>query len=98
MGRGKHSCVNLTVKVAKHEKVCSKNQHVFALFAFDTFGFLAPEAVNFLNRVQRFMNNNITTPRTQKNACSRIVFAIQKGYTATSCTLTCQFIVIFQFC
>ncbi|MCI54579.1 auxilin-like protein, partial [Trifolium medium] len=33
-------------KMAKYEKVCSDNQHVFMPFAFDTFGFLAPEAVN----------------------------------------------------
>lgn len=29
-------------KVAKHEKACLHNQHVFISFAFDTFGFLAP--------------------------------------------------------
>lgn len=40
-------------KVAKHEKACLENQHVFTLFAFDTFGFLAPEAVEFLTMVQR---------------------------------------------
>ncbi|GJS21222.1 retrotransposon protein, putative, ty1-copia subclass [Tanacetum coccineum] len=40
-------------KVAKHEKACLENQHVFIPFAFDTFGFLAPEADEFLNRVQR---------------------------------------------
>jgi hypothetical protein len=28
-------------KVAKHEKRCSDNQHIFISFAFDTFGFLA---------------------------------------------------------
>ncbi|GKA82177.1 hypothetical protein Tco_0788925 [Tanacetum coccineum] len=39
-------------KVAKHEKACIENQHVFVSFAFDTFGFLAPEAVELLNRVQ----------------------------------------------
>ncbi|KAJ0493727.1 hypothetical protein HanIR_Chr12g0589391 [Helianthus annuus] len=32
-------------KVAKHEKVCAENQHVFIPFAFDTFGSLASEAV-----------------------------------------------------
>ncbi|GJR77865.1 hypothetical protein Tco_0090230 [Tanacetum coccineum] len=37
-------------KVAKHEKACLENQHVFIPFAFDTFGFLAPEAEEFLNR------------------------------------------------
>ncbi|GKC38851.1 hypothetical protein Tco_1051235 [Tanacetum coccineum] len=39
-------------KVAKHEKACLENQHVFIPFAFDTFGFLAPEAEEFLNRVK----------------------------------------------
>ncbi|GKB87383.1 hypothetical protein Tco_0959655 [Tanacetum coccineum] len=38
-------------KVAKHEKACLENQHVFIPFAFDTFGFLAPEAEEFLTRV-----------------------------------------------
>ncbi|GJX09834.1 hypothetical protein Tco_0199693 [Tanacetum coccineum] len=40
-------------KVAKHEKACLENQHVFIPFAFDTFGFLAPEAEEFLNRVPK---------------------------------------------
>ncbi|KAL8250287.1 hypothetical protein R6Q59_033980, partial [Mikania micrantha] len=65
-------------KVAKHEKTCLENQHVFTLFAFDTFGFLVPEAVNFPNRVHRFMNSNITAPMTQNVVFSRIDFAIQK--------------------
>ncbi|GJZ54071.1 hypothetical protein Tco_0608956 [Tanacetum coccineum] len=43
-------------KVTKHEKTCIENQHVFIPFAFDTFGFLAPEAVEILTRVQRVMN------------------------------------------
>ncbi|GJY45182.1 hypothetical protein Tco_0433395 [Tanacetum coccineum] len=43
-------------KVTKHEKACFENQHVFIPFAFDTFGFLAPEAVELLTRVQRVMN------------------------------------------
>ncbi|KAK2420855.1 hypothetical protein QL285_031545 [Trifolium repens] len=34
-------------KVAKHERVCSENQHVFIPFAFETFGFLASEALIF---------------------------------------------------
>nr|GEX05015.1 putative reverse transcriptase domain-containing protein [Tanacetum cinerariifolium] len=33
-------------KVTKHEKSCIENQHVFIPFAFDTFGFLAREAVD----------------------------------------------------
>ncbi|GKD58766.1 ankyrin repeat-containing protein [Tanacetum coccineum] len=44
-------------KVAKHEKACLENQHVFIPFAFDTFGFLAPEVEEFLNRVQRVVQN-----------------------------------------
>nr|GEW64719.1 auxilin-like protein [Tanacetum cinerariifolium] len=38
-------------KVTKHEKACIENQHVFILFEFDTFGFLAPDAVELLSRV-----------------------------------------------
>jgi hypothetical protein len=38
-------------KVVKHERACSDNEHVFIPFAFDTFGFLASEAVNILKRV-----------------------------------------------
>jgi len=45
-------------KVAKHENVCPDNQHAFILFAFDTFGFLAPTTVDRLHRVQRVMHNN----------------------------------------
>ncbi|KAL8258226.1 hypothetical protein R6Q59_030267 [Mikania micrantha] len=74
MGRGKHSCVDLTGVPS-----CLENQHVFTPFAFDTFGFLASEAVNFLNRVQRVMHSDITIPRTQKFVFSRIGFAIPKG-------------------
>ncbi|GJZ43324.1 hypothetical protein Tco_0590579 [Tanacetum coccineum] len=36
-------------KVTKHEKACIENQHVFIPFAFDTLGFLAPEAMELLN-------------------------------------------------
>jgi hypothetical protein len=39
-------------KVAKHESACSTNQYPFIPFAFDTFNFLAPDAVNMLKRVQ----------------------------------------------
>ncbi|GJX24990.1 hypothetical protein Tco_0231286, partial [Tanacetum coccineum] len=45
-------------KVAKHEKACLENQHVFISFAFDTFGFLAPVA-EFLTRVQRVVQNDV---------------------------------------
>jgi hypothetical protein len=40
-------------KVAKHDKVFSDNQHVFIPFAFDTFGFLAPEVVDFYIEFKR---------------------------------------------
>ncbi|GKC81139.1 hypothetical protein Tco_1136856, partial [Tanacetum coccineum] len=39
-------------KVAKHEKACLENQHVFIPFAFDTFGFLAPEAENRVKAIE----------------------------------------------
>ncbi|KAK9052651.1 hypothetical protein SSX86_029281 [Deinandra increscens subsp. villosa] len=69
-------------KVAKHEKACLENQHVFIPFAFDTFGSLAPEAVGFLNRVQRVVHSNSSTPKNQNFVFSRIGFAIQKGVAA----------------
>ncbi|GJR92752.1 RNA-directed DNA polymerase, eukaryota, reverse transcriptase zinc-binding domain protein [Tanacetum coccineum] len=69
-------------KVTKYEKAFIKNQHVFIPFVFDTFGFLAPEAVELLNRVQRVMHSNIMTPRFTNIVFKRISFAIQKGFMA----------------
>ena len=69
-------------KVAKHEKACLENQHVFIPFAFDTFGFLAPEAEKFLSRVQRVVQSNFSTLKNQNFIFNRIGFAIQKGVAA----------------
>ncbi|KAL7591245.1 hypothetical protein Lser_V15G34638 [Lactuca serriola] len=66
-------------KVTKHEKMCMENQHTFIPFAFDTFGFLLPEAVELLNIVQRVMHSNVMTPRSIDAVFKRISFAIQKG-------------------
>ncbi|GJY45228.1 putative reverse transcriptase domain-containing protein [Tanacetum coccineum] len=51
-------------KVTKHEKACIENQHLFIAFVFDTFGFLAPEAVELHSRVQRVVHSNVMTPRS----------------------------------
>ena len=69
-------------KVTKHEKACLENQHVFIPFAFDAFGFLAPEAVELLGRVQRVMHNNVMMPRSMNVVFKRLGFAIQKGLAA----------------
>ncbi|KAL7594924.1 hypothetical protein Lser_V15G27684 [Lactuca serriola] len=69
-------------KVVKHENACRENQHVFVPFAFDTFGFLAPEAVELLNRVQRVMHYNVISPKSTNVVFKRIDFAIQKGLAA----------------
>ena len=69
-------------KVAKHEKACSENQHAFIPFAFDTFGFLAPEVVHLLHRVQKVMHSNVMSPRSMNVVFTRIGFAIQKGLAA----------------
>ncbi|MFS7922425.1 hypothetical protein Hanom_Chr03g00248991 [Helianthus anomalus] len=94
---GKHACVGLggsaftvgqTVlkvasgKVTKHEKACLDNQHVFIPFAFDTFGFLVPEAVDLLSRVQRVMHSNVMTSRSMDVVFKRDSFAIQKEVAA----------------
>jgi hypothetical protein len=69
-------------KVVKHEKACSDNQHAFIPFAFDTFGFLASEAVNILKRVQKNLHSNVAFPRSLNVVFKRIGFAIQKGLAA----------------
>ncbi|KAJ0602758.1 putative exostosin [Helianthus annuus] len=94
---GKHECVDLTGvsplvgqaalkavsgKVTKHVKACLDNQHLFIPFAFNTFGFLAPEAVDLLSRVQRVMHSNIMTSRSMNVVFKRLRFAILKGVTA----------------
>jgi hypothetical protein len=42
-------------RMAKHEKTFFDNQHIFILFAFDSFGFLAQKAENLLKNVQKVM-------------------------------------------
>ncbi|KAL4573263.1 hypothetical protein LXL04_020062 [Taraxacum kok-saghyz] len=69
-------------KVMKHENTCIENQHVFIPFAFDTFGFLAPEAVDLLNRVQRVMHSNVMTPKSMDVVFKMVGFVIQKGVAA----------------
>ncbi|KAK2386941.1 hypothetical protein QL285_060775 [Trifolium repens] len=69
-------------KMVKHEKACSDNQHAFISFVFDTFGFLAPEAVDLLKKVQRVVHSNVVTPRYIDVVFRRLGFAIQKGLAA----------------
>jgi len=65
-------------KVAKHEKACSDNQHAFIPFAFDTFGFLAPEAVDLLHRVQMLMHSNVMSPRSMNVVFTRLILSSKK--------------------
>ena len=65
-------------KLGKYEKACSDNQHAFIPFPFDTIGFLAPEVVDLLHRVQKVMHSNVTSPRSMNVVFTRIDFAIQK--------------------
>ncbi|KAL8235270.1 hypothetical protein R6Q59_021370 [Mikania micrantha] len=64
---------------AKHEKTCLENHHIFTRFAFDTYGFLASEDVNFLNMVQMILHGNILALGIQNSVFSKTSFAIQKG-------------------
>jgi hypothetical protein len=64
------------------EKACSYNLHVFLPYAFDTFGFLTPEDVGLLQRIQKVMNNNVVSPRAMNVVFKRIGFAIQKWVAA----------------
>ncbi|KAL6514241.1 hypothetical protein OROHE_019228 [Orobanche hederae] len=69
-------------KIAKYEKACHENGHAFIPFAFDTFGFLPPDAVGLLKRVQKVMHNNVMTPGSREFVFHRLGFAIQKGLAA----------------
>jgi hypothetical protein len=89
----KHACVDVTevsplvelraetfiVGQTALKTACSDNQHAFISFAFDTFGFIAPEALSLLQRVQKVMNNNVVSFRAANVVFTRIDFVIQKG-------------------
>jgi hypothetical protein len=66
-------------KMTKHEKACFDNQHVFISFAFDIFGFLTPETVNLLQRIQKIMHNNVVSLKSMNVVFERLNFAIQKN-------------------
>ncbi|WJX88063.1 hypothetical protein P8452_70185 [Trifolium repens] len=66
-------------KVARHEKACFDNQHAFIPFAFDTFGFLAPEAASLLQRVQKVMNSNVVSPRAKMLFLRELILLFKKG-------------------
>nr|GEV39463.1 reverse transcriptase domain-containing protein [Tanacetum cinerariifolium] len=76
---GRAALKAVSYKVTKQEKACIENQHVFIPFVFDSFSFLAPEAVELLSRVRRVMHSNVMTPRSTNVVFKRIGFAIQKG-------------------
>jgi hypothetical protein len=61
-------------KMVKHKKACSDNQYIFILFVFDTFGFIAPEAIDLLKTVQKFMHNNVISSRSMNLSFSKIGF------------------------
>ncbi|GJY41237.1 hypothetical protein Tco_0428507 [Tanacetum coccineum] len=66
-------------KVTKYENTCIENQHVFVPSTSDNFGFLAPEAMKLLNRVQRVMHSNVMTLRSTNIVFKRLSFAMQKS-------------------
>jgi hypothetical protein len=47
-----------------------------------TFGFLAPETVSLLHRIQKIMNRNVVSLRAINVVFKKIGFAIQKGIAA----------------
>jgi uncharacterized membrane protein YadS len=54
----------------------------FIPFAFETFDFLAPEAVNLLKRIQKVLHSNIMSPKSMNVVFQRLGFTIQKGLAA----------------
>ena len=68
-------------KVIKHDNACFDNQHIFISFAFDTFVFLAPKAVDILRKVQRVMYNNVMSPMFMNVVFTNINVVNQKSLT-----------------
>jgi uncharacterized membrane protein YadS len=54
----------------------------FIPFAFETFDFLAPEAVNLLKRIQKVLHSNIMSPKSMNVVFQRLSFVVQKGLAA----------------
>ncbi|KAK2412437.1 hypothetical protein QL285_047629 [Trifolium repens] len=67
-----------STKVTKHEKTYSDNQHIFIPLAFDTFGFLVPETVDLLKKVQRVMHSNIMSLRSLNVVFERLILSSKK--------------------
>jgi len=62
--------------VVKHENACPNNQNIFIPFVFDTFGFLTPEVVDLLHRVQKVMHSNVMSHRSMNVVFTIIDFVI----------------------
>jgi hypothetical protein len=56
-----------------------RDQHIFILFVFDTFGFLIPEAVDILKRVQRIMYNNVVSHKSQDVVFTKLNLSSKKS-------------------
>lgn len=79
---GKHACVDLT-GVSSPIGLSSRGFTV----GQTTFSFLALEAVELLNGVQRVMHSKVMTPRSANVVFKRIGFAIQRRIAAQLCSL-----------
>jgi hypothetical protein len=75
----KEAPVNFLADPQEGRSTCFYNQHAFITFAFYTFGFLAPEVVDLLNRVQKVMHSNIVSHKSMDVVFKRMSFAIQKS-------------------
>lgn len=67
----------------QQEKVFLETQYAFILLAFDTFGFLAAEAVNFLNRIKRVIHSNILTNKGQDYLLAGLVLLFKMSWGKT---------------
>lgn len=75
---GQAALKNVSCKMAKHKKACVDNQHTFIHFAFDTFGFLATNDMEFLKKAQRVKHSNVMTLRSVDVVFKTISPVIQK--------------------
>lgn len=100
--RDKQRLKLVQIKWSNMRKHISKS--CFIPFTFDTFDFLALEAIDLLQRVQKFMNNNIVSFKFINIIFKKIGFTIQKGavhnlYFATMICLfsmCCNFLIVLN--
>jgi hypothetical protein len=61
------------------QRALTINTFLYIPFAFDTFGFLAPDAIDLLKRIQKVMHSSVVSPKSVNVVFQRLSFGIKKS-------------------